>query len=45
MSEKRRDTKGRILHEGEYQEKDGSYTYRFTDRNKKRKKLTSTALH
>ncbi|MCI5510241.1 MAG: site-specific integrase [Eubacterium sp.] len=44
MSEKRRDTKGRILHEGEYQEKDGSYTYRFTDRNKKRKKLTSWRL-
>lgn len=44
MSEKRRDNKGRILHEGERQEKDGSYTYRYTDRNQKRHKISSWRL-
>ena len=40
---KRRDHKGRILYNGEYQEKDGSYTYRYTECGK-RKKLTSWRL-
>ena len=40
---KRRDHKGRILNSGEYQEKDGSYTYRYTECGK-RKKLTSWRL-
>ena len=44
MSEKRRDNKGRILHEGERQEKNGSYTYRYTDRNQKRHKISSWRL-
>ncbi len=44
MSEKRRDNKGRILHDGECQEKDGSYTYRYTDHNSKRHKLSSWRL-
>lgn len=43
-SEKRRDSKGRILNVGECQEKDGSYTYRYTDALGKRKKLTSWRL-
>ena len=44
MSEKRRDNKGRILREGECQEKDGSYTYRYTDKKQKRHKLSSWRL-
>lgn len=40
---KRRDHKGRILYNGEYQEKDGSYTYRYTECGKRRK-LTSWRL-
>lgn len=31
MSEKRRDSKGRILHDGESQRQDGMYMYRYTD--------------
>ncbi len=44
MIEKRRDNKGRILQAGEYQEKDGSYTYRYTDKMGKRHKLYSWRL-
>ena len=44
MSEKRRDNKGRILHDGERQEKDGSYTYRYTDCYQKRHKISSWRL-
>lgn len=40
---KRRDHKGRILNNGEYQEQDGSYTYRYTECGK-RKKLKSWRL-
>jgi DNA binding domain of tn916 integrase. len=36
--EKRRDNKGRLLLRGECQEKDGSYTYRYTDKFGKRRK-------
>ncbi len=42
--EKRRDNKGRLLLTGECQEKDGSYTYRYTDKFGKRKKLSSWRL-
>jgi len=31
MSEKRRDSKGRILRDGELQRADGMYMYRYTD--------------
>ena len=31
MSEKRRDNRNRILHEGEYQKADGRYCFRYTD--------------
>ena len=31
MSEKRRDSKGRILRDNEFQQKDGRYKYRFKD--------------
>lgn len=45
MSEgKRRDNKGRLLLTGECQEKDGSYTYRYTDKFGKRRKLSSWRL-
>lgn len=44
MDEKRRDKKGRILNVGERQEKDGSYTYRYTDSFGKRRKLSSWRL-
>lgn len=33
MSDKRRDKKGRVLHFGESQRKDGRYMYRYTDAN------------
>ena len=33
MSEKRRDNRNRILHEGEYQSADGRYRYRYIDEN------------
>ena len=42
--EKRRDNKGRLLLTGECQEKDGSYTYRYTDKFGKRRKLSSWRL-
>ena len=31
MSEKRRDNRNRILHEGEYQRADGRYRFRYVD--------------
>ncbi|MBR1742703.1 MAG: site-specific integrase [Lachnospiraceae bacterium] len=43
-NEKRRDNKGRLLLMGECQEKDGSYTYRYTDKFGNRKKLSSWRL-
>lgn len=36
---KRRDDKGRVLRTGEYQKPNGSYEYRFTDANKKRRSI------
>lgn len=44
MDIKRRDSKGRLLFKGESQEKDGSYVYKYTDANGKRKKITSWRL-
>ena len=44
MDIKRRDAKGRLLFTGESQEKDGSYVYKYTDINGKRRKLTSWRL-
>lgn len=44
MSEKRRDNKGRILLTGECQDKDGSYSYRYTDAMGKRHIIRSWRL-
>lgn len=44
MSEKRRDTKGRVLKTGEHQEKDGRYSYRYTDNMGKRRIIRSWRL-
>ena len=33
MSEKRRDNRGRILHNGESQRQDGRYAYKYKDLN------------
>lgn len=41
MSEKRRDSKNRILRTGESQEADGRYKYRYIDANGKRKTVYS----
>lgn len=41
---KRRDSKGRLLFTGEYQEPNGSYVYHYTDKFGNRKKLTSWRL-
>ena len=41
MSEKRRDNKGRLLKTGEHQEKDGRYSYRYTDSMGKRRIIRS----
>ena len=50
MAEKRKDTKGRILKDGESQLKDGRYMYRYIDGNGNRKcvyswRLVSTDPH
>ena len=39
MSDKRRDSKGRILRTGESQRKNGMYEFRYTDVNKKRRSI------
>ena len=44
MSEKRRDSKNRILRTGESQEADGRYKYRYLDTNGKRKTVYSWRL-
>ena len=44
MSEKRRDSKGRILKDGESQRKNGSYMYRYADINKKRQYVYAKTL-
>jgi len=44
MSEKRRDSKNRILRTGESQEADGRYKFRYIDANGKRKSVYSWRL-
>lgn len=44
MSEKRRDSKKRILRDGEYQREDGRYEYRYTDNLGNRKSVYSWKL-
>ena len=44
MSEKRKDSKGRILRTGESQRKDGIYQYRYTDTRGKRQTVCSSDL-
>ena len=44
MSEKRRDNNGRLLWNGESQEKDGRYVYKYTDAFGKRKTVRSWRL-
>lgn len=44
MNEKRRDNKGRLLRDGECQEKDGCYTYRYFDNRGKRRVVRSWRL-
>lgn len=44
MSEKRRDNRNRILHEGEYQRTDGRYRFRYIDEDGKEKNVYSWRL-
>lgn len=44
MSEKRRDNKNRILHNGESQRKDGRYMFKYVDENRKAKYFYSWRL-
>lgn len=44
MSEKRRDSKGRLLHQGELQRNDGKYEYRYFDSKKNRRSVYSWRL-
>ncbi len=44
MSEKRKDSKGRILRNGEVQRSDGKYMFRYTDANGKRQTVYSWRL-
>lgn len=44
MPEKRRDKKGRLLRDGEYQRNDGMYEYRFQDLSGKRRSVYSWKL-
>lgn len=44
MSEKRKDSKGRVLRNGEYQRADGKYEYKFIDPNGKRRSVYSWKL-
>lgn len=44
MSEKRRDTKGRILRNGEYQRSDGKYEYKYFDAKGVRRSVYSWKL-
>ena len=44
MSEKRRDNRNRILHEGEYQRADGRYRFRYIDEDGKEKNAYSWRL-
>ena len=45
LSEKRRDSKGRILKDGESQRKDGRYQYRYKDIDGKRRCIYNLDLH
>ena len=44
MSEKRKDSKGRVLKTGESQRKDGRYQYRFADRYGERHTVYASTL-
>ena len=44
MSEKRRDKKGRILHNGEIQMSDGRYRFKYVDENGNEKAVYSWRL-
>ena len=44
MSEKRRDSRNRILNSGESQDPDGRYKFRYTDANGRRKTVYSWRL-
>ena len=44
MSNKRKDNKGRVLHNGEYQQKDGRYRYKYYDGTGKERYLYSWRL-
>lgn len=44
MTEKRRDSKGRVLKDGESQRKNGTYDYRYTDIHKKRRCIYAKSL-
>lgn len=44
MSEKRKDSNGRVLKDGESQRKNGSYMYRYTDIQKKRRYIYAKTL-
>ena len=44
MSEKRRDNRNRILHDGEYQREDGRYRYRYIDEDGNEKNVYSWRL-
>jgi integrase len=45
MTEKRRDSSGRLLRDGEYQRADGRYEYRYTDKRGKRHSVYSWRLN
>lgn len=45
MSEKRKDSKGRVLRSGESERKDGLYQYRYTDVNKERRTVYARNLN
>ena len=44
MSEKRKDSKGRVLKDGESQRANGTYDYRYTDIHKKRRCIYAKSL-
>ena len=44
MSEKRKDSKGRVLKDGESQRANGTYDYRYTDTHKKRRCIYAKSL-
>ena len=45
MAGKRKDSKGRVLRKGESQRKNGTYDYRFTDKNKKTHSIYAKTLN